>query len=219
MAAMQGMAPPGVVRACATRLAAVASPDPTLSRQTMSPDVLRQASDMMKNMSPEDMDRMMEMASNMRASGGFPGGGAAPGPGGAMPSAADLQGMLKNPEAMKMATEMMRSMKPEDLARMSQGAGMNMTPQQAEAVTQQLQNITPEQMAKIMAAAGVLQSAVARAKRARDWVLRNKALALALLILILSVLVRRWMARRSGRAATATQAPVEEESTLSATWS
>jgi hypothetical protein len=181
----------------------------------MSPDMLRQAGDMMKNMSPEDMDRMMEMASSMRGNGGFPGGGAAPG--GAMPGAADLQGMLKNPEAMKMATEMMRNMKPEDLARMSQGAGMNMTPQQAEAVTQQLQSLTPEQMAKIMAAASVLQSAVARAKRARDWVLRNKALALALLVLILSVLVRRWMARRSGRAAT--KAPLEEEATLSATWS
>lgn len=205
--------------ACALHFAACLAtlhlPSPVY--QTMSPDMLRQAGEMMKNMSAEDMDRMMEMAGSLRGAGALGGGGGASG-GAAMPGGPDLQGLLKNPEAMRMATEMVRKLKPEDLARMSQGAGLNMTPQQAEAMTQQMQSLTPEQMAKIMAAAGAMQSALARAKQARDWVLRNKAVALALLVLLLSFLVRRWMARRSGRAATAA-APVEEEVTLGATWS
>jgi hypothetical protein len=185
----------------------------------MTPDMIRQASEMMKNMRPEDMERMMEMSNSLRMPSSSAGGPS----GGAMPSAQDMQGLLNNPEAMKMATNMMRTMKPEDLARMSQSAGMNMTPEQAEAVTRQMQNLTPEQMAKIMAAAGALQSALGRAKKARDWVLRNKAVALALLVLILALLVRRWMSRRAGVAVPVQPADLvtDEEDSLhmAATWS
>jgi len=188
----------------------------------MTPDMIRQASEMMKNMRPEDMERMMEMSNSLRMPSSSAGGQS----GGAMPSAQDMQGLLNNPEAMKMATNMMRTMKPEDLARMSQSAGMNMTPEQAEAVTRQMQNLTPEQMAKIIAAAGALQSALGRAKKARDWVLRNKAVALALLVLILALLVRRWMSRRVGVAVPVKQADLvtdlvedEDSSHMAATWS
>jgi hypothetical protein len=81
-------------------------------------------------------------------------------------------------------------------------------------------------MAKIMAAAGALQSALGRAKKARDWVLRNKAVALALLVLILALLVRRWMSRRAGVAVPVQPADLvtdlvedEDSSHMAATWS
>lgn len=219
---MQNMAPPGVVRSqllCHTSTAGhhlLTHRADCVVLQTMSADMIRQASEMFKNMSPEDMEQMMEVASSMRA-GGSAGAAGGPSNGGTMPSAQDLQGLLNNPEAMKMASNMMRSMKAEDLARMSRSAGLNITPQQAEAMTQQMQNLTPEQMAKIMAAAGAMQAGLARVKQGRDWVMRNKGLVLALLVLLVAWLLRRWLSRRSAHAAPV--AAVVDDRGDSATWS
>ena len=97
----------------------------------------RTASEMFKNMSPEEMDRMMEMASKMQpgmgaatSSGGRAGraGGASAsaGPTGA-PDMTQAMEAMKDPATMKMMTEMMKNISPEALASMSSAAGMKMS--------------------------------------------------------------------------------------------
>ena len=107
------------------------------SRQKMTPELARTAADMFKNMSPEEMDRMMEMASKMQPgmgaaspsggrSGRAGGASASAGPAGA-PDMAQAMEAMKDPATMKMMTEMMKNISPEALASMSSAAGMKMS--------------------------------------------------------------------------------------------
>jgi hypothetical protein len=104
--------------------------------QKLTPEMARQASEMFKNMSPDEMDRMMDMASKMQpgmgaaASAGRAGrgGGASGGPSGP-PDMAQAMEAMKDPAAMKMVSEMMKNITPETLASMSSAAGMNMSPE------------------------------------------------------------------------------------------
>ena len=75
---------------------------------------------MMKNMKPEDMQRMQEMSAQMMAGGG----GAARSSGASGPTAGgdgaapDMSAMLRNPEMMQTALSSMKNMSEDDLVNM-----------------------------------------------------------------------------------------------------
>ena len=105
------------------------------ARQKMTAEMARSASEMFKNMSPEEMDRMMDMASKMQPGMGAASGGRAGRTGGASASAgpagqpdmAQAMEAMKDPATMKMMTDMMKNISPEALASMSSAAGMKMS--------------------------------------------------------------------------------------------
>ena len=68
---------------------------------------------------------------------------------------------------------------------------------QAAQLAEQMQNMKPEHLEKLIAVGSALQGGLARLRRAREWVSRNSVLVAALLVLLLALLVRRWLARRS----------------------
>jgi hypothetical protein len=67
----------------------------------ITPEMAQQAASMMKNMSPEAMDSMMDMATRMQASGGLPAMGANGDAGISPDMMAQMQEQLKNPETKK----------------------------------------------------------------------------------------------------------------------
>lgn len=64
-------------------------------------------------------------------------------------------------------------------------------------MAEQMQNLKPEHLEKLLAVSSALQGGLARARAVRAWVSRNSVLVAALLVLLLALLVRRWLARRS----------------------
>jgi len=195
-AQMSANGPPGMpVRLLSTaRAPAGANPSP----QKLTPEMARMAGDMFKNMKPEDMEKMMDMASKF--GGGMLGGAGGAGGAGGMPDMETASKLMSDPDSMKMVGEMMKNISPEALASMSSQMGMKMSPEDAKAMTEQLANMKPEHMAKILAFTSFVQRAAAKAKAARDWLRANPTAALALLALFFALLVRRWMARAARRA-------------------
>lgn len=84
----------------------------------MTPEMLKMAADMMKNMSPEELAKMQEMAASMGMAG--PGGVAA----GATAGVPAVPPGGLTPEMAQVASEMMKNMTPEDLAKMQVGRGV-----------------------------------------------------------------------------------------------
>merc|ERR1711937_450855 len=85
---------------------------------------------MMGKMSPEDMEKMMEMGKNMR-------GGAA-------------GGMAGAPDPAQMA-KMMESMDPDTLTKAAESMGQpGVTPEMAQKMTETMKNMDPEQRKKMM---------------------------------------------------------------------
>ena len=70
-----------------------------------------------------------------------------------------------------------------------------------------MQNLKPEHLEKLIAVSSALQGGLARVRRVREWVARNSVLVAALLVLLLALLVRRWLARRSVADAGAVRLP------------
>jgi len=94
-----------------------------------NPELGKQMSEMMKNMDPEQMQKMMEMSQGMRGGGGGGGGGGmgqgggAGGPPGAPP---DMDSFLNDPKMMEAAESMMKSMSPEMMQSMAKSSGIDM---------------------------------------------------------------------------------------------
>ena len=72
---------------------------------------------MMKNMPPEQMQKMMEMSMKMKSGGS---------------DAKDPSDMLNDPEMMKAAEEMMKSISPEALQSMAKSAGIEVSESHAK---------------------------------------------------------------------------------------
>lgn len=80
----------------------------------MSPEMVKAASDMISSMSPEEIQRMLEMASSLDGKG-FP--ASTTGTDGRK-STATLQTMGMSPDMIKTASDMMRKMSPDELKKM-----------------------------------------------------------------------------------------------------
>lgn len=85
----------------------------------MTPEMLKMAAEMMKNMSPGELAKMQEMAASMGMAG--PGGMAARAGAAAAAGVPAVPPGGLSPEMAQMASEMMKNMTPEDLAKMQVG--------------------------------------------------------------------------------------------------
>ena len=148
---------------------------------------------MMKNMPPDQLAKMMEMAGSMTGAGPGGAGGA-----GGMPEISPemmetLSESMKNPEMMKGMADMMSSLSPEAIEQMT---GMKVSPEQMAQMGDMVKGIKPEHLQMLVKAAGWLQTWVRRAKAARAFAARNSVLVSAVAIIGAGILVRRWLARR-----------------------
>eukprot|EP00850_Spirogloea_muscicola_P011897 SM000075S21986 [mRNA] locus=s75:520985:523843:+ [translate_table: standard] len=230
----------------------------------MTPEMAAAAAQMMKNLSPDDLSRMLEMSQALQGQGIVPprppaaaaattsGRSARPrgGPSisssghaaaleprsgqaaevaeaadlvGAMPDAAaagsrsaermpssmaippgmvmppgmmmsedmqqTLRQQMRNPEMMKMMSEMMKGMSAESMAAMSEQMGMKMTKEQAEQAQQILQGLSPKQMEKVMLWADRAQRAAEVGRKAKEWLLGRWGLVLAVCMVLLAMLL------------------------------
>jgi len=101
-----------------------------------NPELGKQMSEMIKNMPPEQMQKMMEMSAAMKGRGKGQGGGGGDGgpvdPMAAMNDPAAYDQFLNDPQMMKAAEDMMKSMSPETLASMAKSSGIDMGEGQAK---------------------------------------------------------------------------------------
>lgn len=158
----------------------------------MSPDMMQQAAEMMKNMSPETMEAMMSMAADMQGGGVGPDG---------MPTADAMKKMqekMGDPKMQKAMAEMMSKVNPEQIKQMSKAAGMNMSDEQAEQAAQTLKNVKPETMEKFMKLAAFGSKFYGRFKTQIDWMNRNRKLTLTIFVVMFAAFVQqviRWWRR------------------------
>lgn len=89
-----------------------------------NPDLAKSLSDMMKNMSPEQMQDMMKLSGSMK---GGPGGMASPG-------SMDPSAMMNDPDMLKATEQMMKNISPEQLASMAKMSGMDISEDKAKMV-------------------------------------------------------------------------------------
>eukprot|EP00850_Spirogloea_muscicola_P005478 SM000025S08373 [mRNA] locus=s25:363997:366827:- [translate_table: standard] len=230
----------------------------------MTPEMAAAAAQMMKNLSPDDLSRMLEMSQALQGQGIVPprppaaaaattsGRSARPrgGPSisssghaaaleprseqaaevaeaadlvGAMPDAAaggsrsaermpssmaippgmamppgmmmsedmqqTLRQQMRNPEMMKMMSEMMKGMSAESMAAMTEQMGLKMTKEQAEQAQQILQGLSPKQMEKVMLWADRAQRAAEVGRKAKEWLLGRWGLVLAVCMVLLAMLL------------------------------
>lgn len=187
--------------------AAPAPPPP--AAPGLTPEMAGMAAKMMSSMPPGELQRMMEMAQRFGppprvsppgagvpgALGGtgapFPGPG---GPGGPMPFGAGPGGAnpMEDPQMLKAMAEMMKGISPEDLAAMSQQMGAPMTVEQAKQTKQMMDKVGPENLATMMKWSNRTQRLWLHLKHHVVWLLRQRALLLAILVVIVAV-VGRWL--------------------------
>merc|ERR1711971_183184 len=98
-----------------------------------NPELGQQMSNMIKNMPPEQLQKMMEMSSRMKGGrktdstgggGGGGGGGSADGPAGM--DAGSMDAFMNDPDMMKAAEDMMANMSPETLMAMASSQGIEL---------------------------------------------------------------------------------------------
>ncbi|GIL45566.1 hypothetical protein Vafri_2766 [Volvox africanus] len=170
-----------------TSQSAVAAANPAAGGFT--PEMATAAAEMMKNMGPEDIARIQEMAAKM----GMPGG--MPGPAGlnaGLSPSAGMAAMFSDPKMMESAISMMKNMDPEALTSMMMSSGMCKDRAQAEVMARQMSSLSDTQLRMMMKAASTFQNARAAGERALAWARANIWLVLALIVLLLA-LVLKWI--------------------------
>eukprot|EP00490_Sorites_sp_Unknown_P030380 CAMPEP_0114685044 /NCGR_PEP_ID=MMETSP0191-20121206/59940_1 /TAXON_ID=126664 /ORGANISM="Sorites sp." /LENGTH=171 /DNA_ID=CAMNT_0001968845 /DNA_START=171 /DNA_END=686 /DNA_ORIENTATION=+ len=88
-----------------------------MKKMTENPEMMDAMTNMMKNIPPDQMQKMMEMSMKMKQGGGDP---------------KDASQMLNDPEMMKAAEEMMKNMSPEALQSMAKSAGIEVSESHAK---------------------------------------------------------------------------------------
>ncbi|XP_051143699.1 outer envelope protein 61 [Andrographis paniculata] len=134
---------------------------------SVSPDMLKTASDMMSKMSPEELDRMFKVASSFQGENSFPKSGSGLNPG-SIPS--DL-----SPDMLKTASNMMAKMSPGELQKMfemasslkgNEAAGFhagpgsvppNMNPEMIKMATEMMGKMSPEEQKRMFEMASSLR--------------------------------------------------------------
>lgn len=89
-----------------------------------NPDMATHMSNMMKNMPPDQLQKMMEMSANMRKGGGGMDGASGAGP--PANSADAMEAMMNDPDMLKCAEDMMKNMSPETLSSMAKASGIDL---------------------------------------------------------------------------------------------
>lgn len=148
--------------------------------ENATPDMMRTMGRQMKNMTSEDLERLSEMAKSM--------------PQGASQEEQmrAMQDRMKDPEAMKTMSKMMQNMSPGQLKDMGQAMGKNLSEEEAARFAQSIKSMKPEHIEKMLKVATALHSAGLKARKAKQWIAARPALVLAIVILLVAVLLRRW---------------------------
>lgn len=117
-----------------------------MEQMAKNPEMMQQATEMMKNMKPEDMERMMKLRETMGAGG--------------TPENVDMSAMskaLEDPEMVKRVAEMAKTYgdatgaDPEEAAMMKQAAEqLAANPEMGKQMAEMMKNMPPEQMQKMM---------------------------------------------------------------------
>lgn len=84
----------------------------------LSPDMLKTASDMMGKMSPEDLQKMFQMASSLKGNEATPSSSSSSSSAAGFPNSPGLVPPNTTPDMLKMATDMMGKISPEERQRM-----------------------------------------------------------------------------------------------------
>mmetsp|Transcript_114647 Transcript_114647/g.319264 ORF Transcript_114647/g.319264 Transcript_114647/m.319264 type:complete len:577 (+) Transcript_114647:197-1927(+) len=92
------------------------------------PNLAKQFSEMMKNMSPGQVQEMMDLSSKVRGGAGMPGM-----PAGTSSPAADMNpsAMMNDPDMLKATEQMMKNMSPETLASVARASGLDISEDKA----------------------------------------------------------------------------------------
>lgn len=76
---------------------------------------------------------------------------------------------MNNPEMLKSAMDMMRTMDAETIASMSRAAGLNMSPDDASRLKQSMEHLSPSQLATLAKWQNILGSAIGYFKVSCCW--------------------------------------------------
>lgn len=99
----------------------------TVEMMSSNPELGKQMSDMLKNIPPEQLEKMMSMSSAMRS-----GQGAGGGPDLSSMNTDAMASMMNDPGMMKAAEEMMKNISPETLASMAKAQGIDISDDQVK---------------------------------------------------------------------------------------
>eukprot|EP00892_Ulva_mutabilis_P009992 jgi/Ulvmu1/7365/UM036_0025.1 len=150
----------------------------------INPELLKQSAEMMKNMSPEDLRRMQEMATSAQQ------GGTAFSPGTTGPTAGMGANMLKDPKAIKQAMAMMKQMDEDQLANMMKMNQPNMSDEDARRMAQQMKCADERVMGVLLGGISVLAQAHHKLLAGRDWLRENPTALIAIVVLVTAVILR-----------------------------
>ncbi|KAL6340669.1 hypothetical protein AAG906_010577 [Vitis piasezkii] len=184
-----------------------------------SPDMFKTASNMISKMSPEELQRMVQMASSFQrkrifskrdrensAVNGNNDMGESSSHGSFsnlrsgsrssfQPSTAGMQEQMRNqmkdPAMRQMFTSMIKNMSPEMMTNMGEQFGVKLSREDAEKAQQALSSITPENLDRMMRWADGIQKGAERARKAKNWLLGKPGLILAICMLILAIILHR----------------------------
>lgn len=149
---------------------------------------LQQSAEMMKNMSPEELQRMQQMATSARQSGtAVPSTAAGGVPGTGMGAMAD---MLKDPKAIKQAMSMMKQMDEGQLANLMKMNQPHMSDEDAHRMAQQMKSADDRVMGMLLGGVSVLAQARARLMSGKDWLLNNPTILIAVILIVIAVVLR-----------------------------
>ena len=165
--------------------------------QTITPEQAKAASAMFKNMSAEEMEKMMKLSAEMNKSG-FGAMGASPPPraGGSEAGApgAPPPNVKVTAEQAKMAASMMKNMDSEAFASMAAASGMHISEKEAKRVAEMMGKLSDEQIATMMTMSQKLQTPIRILRKTKD-VLWSQT-ARAVYIVIFAVLIAMYMTGR-----------------------
>ncbi|KAH7435620.1 hypothetical protein KP509_06G072000 [Ceratopteris richardii] len=190
-----------------------------MSGGQMTPEMVKLATDMIKHMSPEDMERMLNMMPGQNHNSTV----IPPSQGSSSNSVMDrsknsgketldspgvlnyrtdqtfptitpdmqeqMQQTMKNPAMKEMMTSMLRNMSPGTMAAMSEQMGYKLSKEEAERAQKALSSLSPDVIEKMMKWADRAQQATRAARRGKDFLLGKGGLALAIVFLIIAVLL------------------------------
>ncbi|EFJ23762.1 hypothetical protein SELMODRAFT_442699 [Selaginella moellendorffii] len=177
-----------------------------MSGGKMTPEMAKFAADLMKHMSPSDLERMVDMASGLNLNGGAPSSSSSgpeptrpaapsastvpfqPSPGMLQPDE-QMRRQMKDPAMRELMSSMIKSMTPESMASMSEQLGLQLTPEQAVAAQKAMANLTPDQLDRLMRWTERAQTVTEQAKRAKAWIVGKPGLMLAILMLLVAIVL------------------------------
>eukprot|EP00262_Sarcandra_glabra_P014663 TRINITY_DN432_c0_g1_i1.p1 TRINITY_DN432_c0_g1~~TRINITY_DN432_c0_g1_i1.p1 ORF type:complete len:568 (+),score=110.27 TRINITY_DN432_c0_g1_i1:310-2013(+) len=180
------------------------------------PDMVKTASDMISKMPPEDLQKMLGVASSLNgknpvfptattdtnnhdvgetSSRGFPNMGMDPSPSNRPTSTADLQDQMRNqmkdPAMRQMLSSMIKNMSPDMMANMGEQFGVKLTREEAAKAQQAMSSLSPDDLDRMMLWAERLQKAVDGARKAKNWLLGRPGMIFAVCMLILAIIFHR----------------------------